>query len=43
MRANIKPFTKEEINAITDFMQKEVLTDNNDEIIIGRTVLRFNE
>ena len=33
MRANIKPFTKEEINAITDFMQKEVLTDNNDEII----------
>lgn len=33
MRANIKPFTKEEINAITGFMQKEVLTDNNDEII----------
>lgn len=33
MRANIKPFTKEEINAITDFMQKEVLMDNNDEII----------
>lgn len=33
MRANMEPFTKEEINAITDFMQKEVLTDNNDEII----------
>lgn len=33
MRTNMEPFTKEEINAITDFMQKEVLTDNNDEII----------
>ena len=33
MRANMEPFTKEEINAITVFMQKEVLTDNNDEII----------
>ena len=33
MRVNMEPFTKEEINAITDFMQKEVLTDNNDEII----------
>ena len=33
MHANIKPFTKEEINSITDFMQKRILTDNNDEII----------
>lgn len=33
MRANIKPFTKEEINAITGFMQKRILMDNNDEII----------
>lgn len=33
MRANMEPFTKEEINAITDFMQKKILTDNNDEII----------
>lgn len=33
MRANIKPFTKEEVNTINNFMQKEVLTDNNDEII----------
>lgn len=33
MRINIKPFTKEEVNTINTFMQKEVLTDNNDEII----------
>lgn len=33
MRANIKPFTKEEINTITGFMQKRILMDNNDEII----------
>lgn len=33
MRINIKPFTKEEVNTINDFMHKEVLTDNNDEII----------
>lgn len=33
MRADIKPFTKEEINAITGFMQKRILMDNNDEII----------
>lgn len=33
MRANIKPFTKEEINTITSFMQKRILMDNNDEII----------
>lgn len=33
MRINIKPFTKEEVNTINPFMQKEVLTDNNDEII----------
>lgn len=33
MCINIKPFTKEEVNTINTFMQKEVLTDNNDEII----------
>lgn len=33
MHINIKPFTKEEVNTINTFMQKEVLTDNNDEII----------
>ena len=33
MRINIEPFTKEEVNTINTFMQKEVLTDNNDEII----------
>lgn len=33
MRVNIKPFTKEEINTITGFMQKRILMDNNDEII----------
>ena len=33
MRINIKPFTKEEVNTINDFMHKEVLTDNDDEII----------
>jgi len=33
MRANIKPFTKEEINTITDSMQKRILMNNNDEII----------
>lgn len=33
MRANMEPFTKKEINAITGFMQKRILMDNNDEII----------
>lgn len=33
MRTNIKSFTKEEVDALNAFIQKEVLTDNNDEII----------
>lgn len=33
MRTNIKSFTKEEVDALSTFVQKEVIKDNNDEII----------
>lgn len=33
MRTNIKSFTKEEVDALSAFIQKEVIKDNNDEII----------
>ena len=33
MRTNIKSFTKEEVDALNTFIQKEVIKDNNDEII----------
>lgn len=33
MRTNIKSFTKEEVDALSAFVQKEVIKDNNDEII----------
>lgn len=33
MRTNIKSFTKEEVHALNTFVQKEVIKDNNDEII----------
>lgn len=33
MRTNIKPFTKEEVDTLNTFIQKEIIKDNNDEII----------
>lgn len=33
MRTNIKSFTKEEVDALSTFIQKEVIKDNNNEII----------